>query len=43
MLKGELEGIYSIYLGKKTGVRLLLIPLNEDDEYVKVELINSKK
>ena len=35
MLKGNLEGIFSVYLGKTTGYRLLLIPLDENEKLVK--------
>ena len=29
-LKGDLEGLFSMYLGKKTGYRLLLTPLDKN-------------
>ncbi len=35
VLKGNLGGIYSMYLGKKTGYRLLLIPLDEEENPIK--------
>ena len=35
VLKGDLEGIYSMYLGKTTGYRLLLIPLDSNEEPIK--------
>ena len=35
VLKGNLDGIYSMYLGKKTGFRLLLIPLDENENKIK--------
>ena len=34
-LKGGLDGIYSMYLGKTTGYRLLLIPLDESEKVIK--------
>ena len=33
-LKGDLDGIYSIYLGKKSGYRLLIIPLDENKKHI---------
>ena len=35
-LSGDYEGIYSIYLGKQTGFRLLIIPLDENEKVIKV-------
>ena len=34
VLRGDKNGIYSMYLGKNTGYRLLLIPLDVDDNPV---------
>ena len=34
-LKGGLDGIYSMYLGKTTGYRLLLIPLDENENIIR--------
>ena len=36
-LSGNYEGIYSIYLGKQTGFRLLIIPLNENEQIIQVK------
>ena len=33
-LRGDRNGIYSMYIGKNTGYRLLIIPLNENEEPV---------
>lgn len=33
-LRGNLEGIFSMYLGKKTGYRLLLTPLDENMQVI---------
>ena len=33
-LKGNLKNIYSMYLGKTTGYRLLLIPLDENEKAI---------
>ena len=33
-LKGNREGEYSIYLGKTTGFRLILIPLDENEKVI---------
>lgn len=33
-LKGELSGKYSMYLGKMTGFRLILIPLDENEKKI---------
>ena len=33
-LKGERKGEYSIYLGKSTGFRLILIPLDENQKLI---------
>lgn len=33
-LTGDLDGIYSIYLGKKTGYRLEIIPLDKDKNVI---------
>lgn len=33
-LKGNYEGKYSIYLGKTTGFRLILIPLDENEKVI---------
>ena len=34
-LKGNLKGFHSIYLGKTTGYRLLLMPLDENKQPIK--------
>lgn len=50
-LKGDRLGEYSIYLGKTTGFRLIIIPLDENDKripqndmsiYTKSALVNRK-
>ena len=33
-LKGNREGEYSIYLGKNTGFRLIIIPLDENEKII---------
>ena len=37
LLKGNYKGVYSMYLGKTTGFRLLLIPLDKDEKVVETE------
>ena len=34
ILRGDLKGRYSIYLGRKTGFRLILIPLDENEDVI---------
>ena len=34
---GNYKGVYSMYLGKITGFRLLLIPLDKDEKVVETE------
>ena len=36
-LKGDLEGLFSMYLGKKTGYRLILTPLDENEDIINRE------
>ena len=43
VLKGNLNGIYSIYLGKNTGFRLLLLPLDYEEKFVKIESLDMFK
>ena len=33
-LKGDMKGIFSMYLGKTTGYRLLLYPLDEEENII---------
>lgn len=35
ILKGKLEGLYSMYLGKTTGYRLILTSLDENENAIK--------
>ena len=35
LLKGNYHGVYSMYLGKTTGYRLLIIPLDENENKIK--------
>ena len=37
LLKGNMQGIFSMYLWRKTGFRLLLIPLDENEKIVKAK------
>ena len=36
-LKGDRKGVYSIYLGAKTGYRLELIPLDDNEKIINVD------